>query len=31
MNEKRLGVGPSSWSHDSWKGPSTPPGAKSGE
>lgn len=31
MNEKRLRVGTSSWSHDSWKGTVYPPGSKSGE
>jgi uncharacterized protein YecE (DUF72 family) len=31
MNEKRLRVGTSSWSHDSWKGTVYPQGAKPGE
>lgn len=31
MNEKRLRVGTSSWSHDSWKGTVYPQGARSGE
>src|SRR5262249_60345251 len=31
MTEKRLRVGPSSWSADSWRGPFYPAEAKSGE